>query len=93
MKLSDEQKLAMSEHGIPEYMHGGLVRYYENGIEPGSFLTAVLNNDLKEAFGRADDTNQHCMRSYVMWLYNHAPGGSWGFSGATDKWLNGFNHE
>lgn len=90
MKLSDEQKLAMSEKGIPYYMQDALIRYYENGISPGSFLCAVLNNDLKEAFGRADDINQYCIRNYVLWLYNHAPTGSWGHADATENWLNDF---
>jgi len=93
MKLSDEQKLAMSEKGIPEYMHGGLIRYYENGINPGSFLTSLLNNDLKETFGRADDTNKYCIRNYLLWLYSHAPTKSWGHADAVDNWINSFTAE
>lgn len=89
MKLTDEQKLKMSEYGIPEYMHGGIIRYYENRIPPGDFLTAVIDNDLKEACGRADDTNRHCLFRYVMWFHNCAPTGSWGFTGAAAKWING----
>ena len=42
---------------IPEYMIGSLRRYIENGIEPGSFLSAVLCNDLRGACECADDTN------------------------------------
>ena len=34
-KLTEKQKLKMDEYGIPEYMHGGIIRYYENGISPG----------------------------------------------------------
>ena len=44
---------------IPDYMRGGLRRYLAHGIEPGSFLSAVLRNDLIDACGRADDTNRH----------------------------------
>ena len=87
MKLTDKQKLKMSEYGIPNYMQGGIIRYYENGIPPGDFLSAVINNDFKEAVGRADDTNIHCLKAYVMWFYNQAPNGSWGFAGATTKWI------
>lgn len=93
MKLSERQIEKMSEHGIPRYMHGGLIRYYENGIEPGSFLTAVINNDLKEACGRADDTNRHCLFNYIMWFYNEAPTGSWGHSDATEQWYKQFQTE
>lgn len=87
MKLRDETKQAMDRHGIPEYMQGGIIRYYENYIPPGHFLEAVINNDLKEACSRADDTNRHCLYKYMMWFYNEAPAGSWGYSGAVHDWL------
>ena len=90
MKLSERQIEKMSEHGIPGYMQGGIIRYYENGIEPGSFLTAVINNDLKEAIGRADDINLHHLYKYMMWFYNEAPSGSWGHPNATSDWYKQF---
>jgi hypothetical protein len=40
------------------------------GYPPGDFAKAVVNNDLSEAFGRADDINIHCIRFYVMLMYN-----------------------
>lgn len=90
MKLTKESKDAMFEHGIPEYMHDAIIRFYENGFPPGSFLSAVIDNDLKDACGRADDTNRHCLFNYIMWFYNEAPNGTWGFSGATSKWCKQF---
>ena len=90
MKLTEKQILKMSEYGIPDYMQGGIIRYYENGISPGSFLTAVIDNDLREAVGRADDTNKHCLHKYVMWFYNQAPRGSWGHASASEQWLRDF---
>ena len=93
MKLRDEQVTALQECGIPGYMHQSIVNFYENGYQPGSFLTAVIDNDLKEAVGRADDTNIHCIKNYVMWFYNHAPDGTWGFSGATEKWCKHIREE
>lgn len=88
MRLREDQKVAMGDYGIPEYMHGGLIRYYENKIPPGSFLEAVINNDLREACSRADDTNKHCLFAYMMWFYNKAPGGSWGYTDAVSDWIN-----
>lgn len=41
MTLTEQQKLKMAEYGIPDYMHGGIIRYYENRIPPGGFLAAV----------------------------------------------------
>jgi hypothetical protein len=40
------------------------------GYPGGSFVQAVVNNDLAEAFGRADDINIHSIRFYVMLMYN-----------------------
>jgi hypothetical protein len=92
MKLTERQIEKMSEHRLPAYMHGAIIRYYEKGIKPGHFLTAVINNDLKKACRHADDINRHCLFSYVMWFYNEAPGGSWGHPNATSEWCKQFRH-
>lgn len=36
----------------------------------GSFVQAVVNNDLREALGRADIINEDCLKFYVMLMYN-----------------------
>ena len=90
--LTDESIAAMTTHGIPDYMQGGLIRYFNNRLQPGHFLTAVLSNDLMEAFARADEVNTACMESYLMWLYNDVPGrafGAWGSPKAVKEWLKG----
>ena len=92
MKLSDEQKQKMYEYGIPERMHDGIIRFYENGIPPGQFLTAIIENDLRTACGFADDENKSIIHKYVMWFYNQAPCDSWGFEGALDRWCNHIRH-
>lgn len=71
-KLKEE-----AERTIPDYMVGAIVQYVEHGIEPGSFLSAVLENDLNEAFGRADTANRYCLDEYVNLLYNFAPRACW----------------
>lgn len=40
------------------------------GYPGGSFAKAVVDNDLSESFGRADDINVHCIRFYLMLMYN-----------------------
>lgn len=67
-------------------MTGGLRRWIENGIEPGSFLSAVIRNDLKDACGRADDINRKCLFEIVAWFYNEAPTGCWGSEDALKSW-------
>lgn len=73
---------------IPDRMIGGMRRYIENGIEPGDFLRAVLNNDLQEACGRADAENQRILFQYVKFLYNYAPSDCWGSPEKVEKWLD-----
>ena len=89
MRLTEEQLMKMDEYGIPERMQDALIRYYEKRIEPGHFLTAVLENDLMEALGRADVENRHSLHAYCMWLYNQTPSGSYGSPEAVKRWLAG----
>lgn len=69
------------------HMADGMRRYFEKGIPPGSFGTALLCNDLRGVFQRADAENAECIRQWVMWLYANAPNGSWGSPQAFNAWL------
>ena len=40
------------------------------GYPGGDFAKAIVDNDLSAAFSRADHINQHCIRFYVMLMYN-----------------------
>ncbi len=72
---------------IPDYMIGGLRRYIENGVEPGSFLSAVLCNDLRGACERADDTNRERLFQYIQFLYSYAPSACWGSPTRFEAWI------
>ena len=72
---------------IPERMMGGLERYFESHIAPGDFLTAVLQNDLMEAMGRADDENIANLPAYAGYLYNEAPSGTYGSVENFNNWI------
>jgi hypothetical protein len=37
---------------------------------PGSFVQAVLDNNLHSAFNRADSINQQSLRFYIMMMYS-----------------------
>jgi len=71
---------------IPERMGGGITRYILNRIEPGDFLCAIIENDLREAFGRADDENLRNIAAYVSYFYNEAPAACWGSRNAIKYW-------
>jgi hypothetical protein len=72
---------------LPEHMQGAMQRYMEYGIEPGSFLTAVLCNDLMGAVGRADSINRDRLNDYATWLYNNAPPPSFGSREKFEAWI------
>jgi hypothetical protein len=72
---------------IPERMMGGIKRYIEHGIKPGSFLRAVIQNDLREAVGAADDENMANLPAYVAYFYNEAPSDCWGSPENMEAWI------
>ncbi len=68
------------EHGwedalgaVPQHLRAGLVRYVTDGVRPGHFLVAVLENDLAEAVARADAVSLVGLPFVVSWLDNYAP--------------------
>lgn len=89
MRTDAEWMEILSKYGIPDHMHYALILYIDKRIKPGSFLLAVLSNDLADAVGRADDTNIYCLRNYVRFLKWEVPYNSWGSPTAVQDWLNG----
>lgn len=91
-----EQVASMIEGGrhlVPDHMWGGVSRYFLQGIPGGSFMTALLSNNLMEAFACADDENAANMRRWCQFLYNHAPVGSYGSPERVGNWLRQFQPE
>ena len=83
-------KYGGQEFYIPEYMEGGIKLYITKGIPPGSFLTAIICNDLIGAIAQADDVNIHNIPAFVAWFYNEAPTNCWGSKEKMIKWINKF---
>ncbi len=79
---------------IPEHMRDGMKLYIERGVQPGSFMEAVLCNDLREALGRADHINRHALFNIVSWLFSYAPSDCWGSPEKYTQWIKqkGLNH-
>lgn len=90
--MSQERKDQMDDiHTfVPDHMRQTFIDYIEKGYEPGGFARAVLENNLVEAFGRADHINQMSLQSIVSWVYNYAPSACWGSPEKVDAWLGRF---
>ena len=71
-----------------DYMVDGMRRYVEHGVPPGHFLTALLSNDLKESFNRADDANTAAMRQWVIFLRWELPVGCQGSPAKVRAWID-----
>lgn len=72
------------------YMADAVKDYIEKGWQPGHFLSAVIKNDLREAVGRADNTNIQHLADWVIWFYNEAPGSCWGSPEKFQSWIAQF---
>jgi hypothetical protein len=75
--------------GLPHHMRNAARTYVEDRKRPGSFLMAVLCNDLVEAFHRADKTNNAAMELWASWLYNECPSPLWGSPTKVRDWVEG----
>lgn len=72
---------AAIDHLIP-----GLTRYFNDHIETGSFLRAVLENDLREACVRYIGTDW-VMCDLVNYIELMAPAECWGSPEKVKAWL------
>lgn len=77
--------LRMSD--VPSQLHDGLVNYLAYGIPTGSFLHAVLTNDLVGAVSRADERSAEGLVALVRFLYNMAPAVAWGSDENVALWI------
>ncbi len=78
MKIIDNGKhLDFGEWRIPELTKSGLECYLLYGVEPGSFLTMVLEGDV-HAILSADEHNRAHFHDIIAFLHNEAPYTSWG---------------
>lgn len=75
------------DYSIRDDMMGAIRRYIDHGIPPGSFLTAVIENNLSEAVGRADDENCANLPAFVAYFYNEASSACWGSPEKRRAWI------
>ena len=73
---------------LPDHIRSGVKRYIEDGQKPGSFLCAVISNNLLEATVRADSINLPRLKEIMQFLFNYCPDDSWGSETALQKWVD-----
>ncbi len=80
---------AFEHYDIPEHTKGELIRYIDDHLPPGHFLTAVLGNQLFEAMWQADALNRAALRDICKFIYNQAPADCWGDLKTVKEWVGG----
>lgn len=71
---------------IPPATRETIDAWIESGRPTGDFVKALLSNDLRGAFARADESNIEAMFHTVAYLWNNAPGSCWGSPDALELW-------
>ena len=58
---------------VQPHLVESLQRYVQQGVPLGDFLRCVVENDLKEACGRADGVNISQLPAFVAYMVNEMP--------------------
>ena len=82
-----EFELGLKVCEVAENLHEGLMRYFEHHILPGRFLTACLENNLKNAIGFASTKTWDYIFSVMNFLYTFVPDDTWGSKEIVQAWL------
>ena len=72
---------------IPEHMILAVLSYFNDHIQPGDFLSAILVNDFMLAWRSADDRNVAALQVWGAFLYNEAPSNTYGSHEKVKAWI------
>ena len=74
---------------ISDYVESALELYVTHRIHPGSFVYAVLSNDLEEAVAHSDQWNEPILAELVAIIHTQIPAHLHGSSAIVQAHLNG----
>lgn len=76
-------------HGValPDNLKESIDAFVETGRPTGSFLQACIDNNLREALGRADEISLAALPAIVGYLYNECPAHCWGKPDSSARWI------
>ena len=70
---------------LPEHLRAGMRRYIEQGVAPGRFLRACLENDLRGAV--TPSVHAENLKAVVSWIYWECPGPLQGSAKKVADWI------
>ena len=71
---------------MSEFTRNQIDQYVETGCPVGGFLSAVLENNLQEALGRADNENLNALITIAEYVYCRVPSQCWGSRERVATW-------
>jgi len=74
---------------VPQSIIDSIKRYLDHRISPGSFVQAVLSNDLVDACARADRDNLQVLVAITTYVYHEVPSLRWGSREIVNAWIAG----
>lgn len=72
---------------VPDRTIEGLRKYVEEGIPPGHFMEAVLENNLRKALANADSHNLAAIKEIGLLVWNKCPMACWGTRRDVEHWV------
>lgn len=70
-----------------QYMKEGVRNYIEHGIDPGSFLSYVIENNFAMAVVKADCENKQHLHEWALFFLNEVPLSAWGSKETKEDWM------
>ena len=74
------------EYNLPDYMKPGVLRWVIDGVPPGSFLTALFQNNLHYAVMKSDQTNYERLFGWVLFVHYNVPSKCHGSADVMSNW-------
>lgn len=87
VKAFGREDWAKMIYNVPVDNRRELLNYLMYGQPPGDFIGAIVSNDLMGAMRGADSFNITRLFDYCNFLYNFAPGESYGSVAKRDEWI------
>jgi hypothetical protein len=93
IEMMAEHRRLNPDRPIREDIKEALDCYAKTGGPLGGFLTAVVENNLMEALGRADSYNRATIYQICQYIYNELPSNCHGSPEAVREWRKQFEME
>lgn len=86
LKLREHIRTQLTDHGIPRPLFSSVIDYIIDGIRPGAFVAAIIQNNLVMSYLRADEENCTKLNNWARFLHWEMPAGSWGTEHLYQLW-------